>query len=199
MAEDDVDPTYFAKTYFLQADGPGIKPYVLLRDALTKSGQSAVVKVALRSREALALIRPVDGVLRMHTMLWPDELRDGSFAAPPADVKVSDAEVTMAQSFIEALAGDFQSRGLHRLLPRGAGDAGPVQGGGHPARPRSRRRQRRPRSSTWSRPCGPRSRRRRSGASRRGVQSGLAVAPVPRRRPSGRDFGLGRQAGVTDQ
>jgi len=43
----------------------------------------------------------------MHTMLWPDELRDGSFAAPPSDVTVSDAEVTMAQSFIDALAGDF--------------------------------------------------------------------------------------------
>ncbi|HZA04969.1 MAG TPA: Ku protein, partial [Propionibacteriaceae bacterium] len=46
--DDEVDPTYFNKTYFLQADGPGVKPYVLLRDALTKSGQSAVVKVALR-------------------------------------------------------------------------------------------------------------------------------------------------------
>jgi DNA end-binding protein Ku len=108
VAEDEVDPTYFNKTYFLQADGPGIKPYVLLRDALIKSGQSAVVKVALRSREALALIRPRDGVLVLHTMLWPDELRDGSFAAPPQDVTVSDAEVKMAQSFIEALAGDFR-------------------------------------------------------------------------------------------
>jgi DNA end-binding protein Ku len=108
VAEDEVDPTYFAKTYFLQADGPGIKPYVLLRDALLKTGQSAVVKVALRSREALALIRPKDGVLLMHTMLWPDELRDGKFAAPPEEITVSDAEVTMAQSFIEALAGDFK-------------------------------------------------------------------------------------------
>ena len=107
VAEDEVDPTYFNKTYFLQADGPGIKPYVLLRDALVKTGQSAVVKVALRSREALALIRPKDGVLLMHTMLWPDELRDGSFAAPPETITVSDAEVTMAQSFIEALAGEF--------------------------------------------------------------------------------------------
>jgi DNA end-binding protein Ku len=108
VAEDEVDPTYFNKTYFLQADGPGIKPYVLLRDALIKSGQSAVVKVALRSREALALIRPRDGVLVLHTMLWPDELRDGSFATPPEDVTVSDAEVRMAQSFIEALAGEFR-------------------------------------------------------------------------------------------
>ncbi|CAA9372183.1 MAG: Ku-like_protein [uncultured Propionibacteriaceae bacterium] len=108
VAEEDVDPTYFAKTYFLQADGPGTKPYVLLRDALVKTGQSAVVKVALRSREALALIRPKDGVLLMHTMLWPDELRDGSFAAPADTVTVSDAEVTMAESFIEALSGDFR-------------------------------------------------------------------------------------------
>jgi DNA end-binding protein Ku len=107
VSEDEVDPTYFNKTYFLEADGPGTKPYVLLRDALAKTGQSAVVKVALRSREALALIRPKDGVLVMHTMLWPDELRDGSFAAPPESVTVSDAEVTMAQSFIDALSGDF--------------------------------------------------------------------------------------------
>jgi DNA end-binding protein Ku len=91
VADDEVDPTYFDKTYFLEADGPGTKPYVLLRDALYKSGRSAVVKVALRSRESLALVRPKDGVLLMHTMLWPDELRDGSFAAPPAEVKVSDA------------------------------------------------------------------------------------------------------------
>ena len=40
-------------------------------------------------------------------MLWPDELRDSSFAAPPGDVTVSDAEISMAQSFIDALAGDF--------------------------------------------------------------------------------------------
>ena len=106
--EDQVDPTYFEKTYFLQAEGPGTKPYVLLRDALAKTGRSAVVKVALRSREALALIRPKDGVLVLHTMLWPDELRDGAFAAPPENVTVSDAEVTMAQSFIDALAGEFR-------------------------------------------------------------------------------------------
>ena len=107
VGEEEVDPTYFDKTYFLEAEGPGAKPYVLLRDALIKTGRAAVVKVALRSRESLALVRPKDGVLLMHTMLWPDELRDGSFAAPAENVTVSDAEVTMAQSFIEALSGDF--------------------------------------------------------------------------------------------
>lgn len=106
--ESEVDPTYVDKTYFLEAEKSGAKPYVLLRDALARTGQAAVVKVALRSRESLALVRVVDGVLRMHTMLWPDELRDGSFAAPPADITVSDAEVQMAESFIEALSGEFR-------------------------------------------------------------------------------------------
>ncbi|SDR90902.1 non-homologous end joining protein Ku [Microlunatus soli] len=108
VGEDEIDPTYFAKTYFLEAEGSGAKPYVLLRDALVKSGRSALVKVALRSRESLALVRPKDNMLLMHTMLWPDELRDGSFAAPAEDVTVSDAEVAMAQNFIDALAGDFK-------------------------------------------------------------------------------------------
>ncbi len=108
VGEDQIDPTYFARTYFLQAEGPGVKPYVLLRDALVRTNRSALVKVALRSREALALVRPRDDVLVMHTMLWPDELRDGRFAAPPGDVTVSEPEVAMAETFIEALAGDFE-------------------------------------------------------------------------------------------
>lgn len=107
VIEEEVDPTYFNKTYFLEADGPGVKPYVLLRDALAASGRAALVKVALRSRESLALIRVKDDELLMHTMIWPDEIRDGSFAAPPADVTVSEAEVSMAQAFIEALSGEF--------------------------------------------------------------------------------------------
>lgn len=108
VAQDEIDPRYFGRSYFLQADGSGAKPYVLLRDALAHSGRWAVVKVALRSRETLALVRPHQDVLMMHTMLWPDELRDGSFAAPPADVTVTDAEVEMAQTFIDALAGEFE-------------------------------------------------------------------------------------------
>lgn len=113
VEESEIDPTYFEKAYFLEADGPGVKPYVLLRDALTKTGRAALVKVALRSRESLALIRVNDTQLVMHTMLWPDEIRDGEFAAPPAEVTVSDAEVTMAESFIDALSGEFHPEDYH--------------------------------------------------------------------------------------
>ncbi|HOC12320.1 MAG TPA: Ku protein [Propionicimonas sp.] len=104
---DEIDPTYFDRTYFLEPEKSGNKPYILLRQALAESGKAAVVKVALRSRESLALIRPVGEVLRLHTMIWPDELRDDDFAAPTEEVKVNDAEVGMARMFIEQLSGKW--------------------------------------------------------------------------------------------
>lgn len=104
---EQVDPTYFAKTYVLEADGAGGKPYVLLRDAMVKTARAAVVKVSLRSRESVALIRAKGDVLVMHTMLWPDEIRDVSFAEPPSEITASKAEVTMATSFIKELESDF--------------------------------------------------------------------------------------------
>ncbi len=105
--EEEVDPRFFQKTYFLEAETVGQKPYVLLRDALTRENKVAVVKVALRSRESLALIRAKDDLLLMHTMYWPDELRDGAFAAPPAEVTVSEAEIDMAKMLIGQLEGTF--------------------------------------------------------------------------------------------
>ena len=39
---EQVDPLYFAKAYYLAADGVGAKPYKLLREALTRSGTAGV-------------------------------------------------------------------------------------------------------------------------------------------------------------
>lgn len=103
----EIDPSYFAKSYFLEAEGPGAKPYVLLRQALAESNRAGIVKVALRSRETLALIRAAGDVLMLHTMLWPDELRDGQFAAPPEAITANEAEVAMAKLFIDQLSGEF--------------------------------------------------------------------------------------------
>jgi DNA end-binding protein Ku len=104
---EQVDPIMYSKAYYLSADGPGTKPYVLLRDALESSGQCAVVKVAIRTREALALLRVSDGVLVMQTMLWPDEVRDSGFAKPDDSVAVNSKEVEMAESYIRTLETEF--------------------------------------------------------------------------------------------
>ncbi|WP_405056239.1 Ku protein [Kribbella sp. NBC_01505] len=111
---DQVDPLYLGKSYYLQADGgPGAKPYVLLRDALEGSELYALVKVALRSRESLGLLRTVDNILILQVMLWPDEIRDAAFAAPPEDVEIRSQEKAMASSYIDTLRGEFDPEQYH--------------------------------------------------------------------------------------
>ncbi len=111
---EQVDPLYFSKAYYLGADGgPGGKPYVLLRDALTKTNQCALVKVAIRTREVLALLREKDGALVLQTMLWPDEVRDSSFAAPSDDIEIRKQEVAMAESYIATLQSEFDPERYH--------------------------------------------------------------------------------------
>ncbi|TDD58392.1 Ku protein [Kribbella antibiotica] len=111
---DQVDPLYLGKSYYLAADGgPGAKPYVLLRDALEGSELYALVKVALRSRESLGLLRTVDNILILQVMLWPDEIRDAAFAAPPEDVEIRSQEKAMASSYIDTLRGEFNPDQYH--------------------------------------------------------------------------------------
>jgi len=103
----EVDPIYFAKSYYLEPDKQGAKPYVLLRKALEDSGRVAVVKVALRNRESLATLRVREGVFVLETMLWPDEVRKPDFDFLDEDVEVREQELAMAASLIETLSGEF--------------------------------------------------------------------------------------------
>src|SRR4051794_39424905 len=59
---EQVDPIFYAKSYYLEPDRSATKPYMLLRDALTRTDRVAIVKVALRQREQLATLRVRDDV-----------------------------------------------------------------------------------------------------------------------------------------
>ncbi|GII85834.1 non-homologous end joining protein Ku [Sphaerisporangium siamense] len=102
-----IDPILFNKSYYLEPENTGVKPYVLLRDALERTGQVAIVKIALRQRESLATLRIRDGVFVLETMLWPDEVREPGFEFQDEDVEVRPQELRMAESLIETMAGDF--------------------------------------------------------------------------------------------
>jgi DNA end-binding protein Ku len=104
---EQVDPIYFAKSYYLEPESKATKAYVLLRDALEESGRVAIVKVALRRREALATLRVREGVVTLETMLWPDEIRTPDFGFLDEKVEVRPQELAMAHSLIESLTGDF--------------------------------------------------------------------------------------------
>jgi DNA end-binding protein Ku len=110
---EQVDPIYFAKSYYLEPDKTATKPYVLLRDALEQADSVALVKVAIRTRETLATLRVRDGVLVLETMVWPDEVREPDFAFLDDDVQVRPQELAMAQSLIESMSADFDPGQYH--------------------------------------------------------------------------------------
>lgn len=106
---EQIDPIYFAKSYYLEPEAQGAKPYVLLRDALERSGKVAIVKVALRQRESLATLRVRSGVFVLETMFWPDEVRAADFPFLEEDIDVRPQELRMAESLIETMVGDFDA------------------------------------------------------------------------------------------
>jgi len=108
---DQIDPVHFSKPYYCDPTGDS-KPYILLRDSLEKAEKVAIVKVALRQRERLAVLRPREGVLVLQTMLWPDEVRVPKFDFLDKDVTVRQQELAMAESYISALSGDFEPAGF---------------------------------------------------------------------------------------
>ena len=110
---EQVDPIYFAKSYYLEPDKTATKPYVLLRDALEQADSVALVKVAIRTRETLATLRVREGVLVLETMVWPDEVRAPDFAFLDDDVQVRPQELAMAQSLIESMSADFDPTAYH--------------------------------------------------------------------------------------
>ncbi|WP_248963684.1 non-homologous end joining protein Ku [Sphaerisporangium perillae] len=110
---DQLDPILFNKSYYLEPEAAGVKPYILLRDALERTGQVAIVKVALRQRESLAALRIRDGVFVLETMLWPDEVREPGFAFVDEDVEVRPQELQMAESLIDTMAGEFDPTEYH--------------------------------------------------------------------------------------
>ena len=107
------DPIQYESAYYvgLGKRSPG-KPYVLLREALREDGKVAVAKVTLTSRESLAVLRVVDDLLVLHTMLWPDEVRSARGIEPPTE-DLHANELRMARSLMDQMSEDFEVADLH--------------------------------------------------------------------------------------
>ncbi|MGY0389669.1 Ku protein [Nocardioides sp. NBC_00368] len=109
VPSDQIDPMLFEKSYYLEPENTGIKPYALLRQALLEADRVALVTVALRQRTTVAAlrVRPTDNgdVIVLQTMMWPDEIRVPDFKVEAGEVK--DSEIKMANMLVETLAGDF--------------------------------------------------------------------------------------------
>ena len=104
----EIDPIYFEKPYYLIPDKGGAKAYRLLHEAMEKSGRVAIARFVMRSREHLVAVRPLSKALAMSTMNYHDEVVDiDALEGIPAETKVPQRELDMAQKLIDALTTSF--------------------------------------------------------------------------------------------
>jgi DNA end-binding protein Ku len=99
---------YYQSAYYLEPEKSAEKPYALLNKTLAKTGRVAIAKFALRDRERLVSVRPLNGALLMNTLHWPDEIRATEDLDVPEDVKVSPAELKMAENLVGMMATEFE-------------------------------------------------------------------------------------------
>lgn len=105
---DSVDPVRLSRSYYCDPTGPDSSAYVLLREALHRTGKVALVKVALRGKESPAVLHPRDGVLVLHLLLWPDEVRKPRFASLQDETPPKPRELAAAEAYIHTLTDTTQ-------------------------------------------------------------------------------------------
>jgi DNA end-binding protein Ku len=110
---DQIDPIYYQKTYYLEPEKVGGKPFALLREVLKDSKLVALAKVTLRQKEQLCTLRIYEDTLALETMFYPDEIRSTESLEVPEVEKVGERELKMAKSLVEMLTGDFEPEKYH--------------------------------------------------------------------------------------
>ncbi len=104
-----VDPVHYERSYYIEPEQIGAKPFYLLKKALESTNRVAVAKVALRQKEHLCLVRPYEDLLMMETMYYPDEIRATAELDLHSDsADVADAELQMATMLIDQLTGEWE-------------------------------------------------------------------------------------------
>jgi DNA end-binding protein Ku len=105
--QEEIDPMFFYKPYYLEPQKGGDKAYALLRDALKDSGKVGIAKVVIKTRQYLAGVKPEDGALVLELMHFADELADPGKLHVPKRIDVGKREMNMAKSLIGSMSSKW--------------------------------------------------------------------------------------------
>jgi DNA end-binding protein Ku len=108
---DQIMPTFFEKPYYLVPGKGGEKGYVLLREAMKKTGRVGVCRVVIRARGHLAILMPQGNALVLELLRFQQELRDPNDLDLPVGNKgkhhVTPKELDLATHLVEGMAGEW--------------------------------------------------------------------------------------------
>jgi DNA end-binding protein Ku len=107
-SEAETHTKFVKQAYYIEPDRVGRKAFALLKDVLADKGLTAICKIVIRDREALAALDPFENTMLLSTLYWPDEIRAlGDLDLPDEEPEIKPAEKKMAAQLIEAMTGEF--------------------------------------------------------------------------------------------
>ena len=111
--ENEIDPIYFEKPYYLEPGKGASKSYALLREALSQSHKVAIVKYVLKNKEHLGVVKPYLDVLILDQLRFANEIRNLEGLKLPEKDEVGKKEVEMAMKLISQLTEKFDINAYH--------------------------------------------------------------------------------------
>src|SRR5438445_6953112 len=108
--QDEIDPMFFYKPYYLEPQKGGDKAYVLLRDALEESKKVGIAKVVIKTRQYLAGVKAEDSVLVLELMHFAEELADSGKLHVPKKIEPGKRELDMAKALVESMSANWDPK-----------------------------------------------------------------------------------------
>ncbi len=106
--QEEIDPMFFYKPYYLEPQKGGDKAYALLRDALKDTNKVGIAKVVIKTRQYLAGVKPEDEALVLELMHFAEELADPEKLHVTRKMEVGKREMNMAKSLIDSMTSKWE-------------------------------------------------------------------------------------------
>src|SRR6266704_2234923 len=111
--QEEIDPMFFYKPYYLEPRKGGDKTYVLLRDAREESKKVGIAKVVIKTRQDLAGVKAEDSVLVLELMHFAEELAESDKLHVPKNIEPGKREINMAKALIDSMSSKWNPEKYH--------------------------------------------------------------------------------------
>ena len=110
VKQEEIDPVFFYKPYYLEPQKGGDKAYVLLRETLGKTGKVGIAKVVIKTRQYLAGVKAENNVLVLELMHFAEELADPDKLHVPKKIELGKREIDMATDLVNSMSSKWDPK-----------------------------------------------------------------------------------------
>src|ERR1700726_853719 len=105
---EQIDPKFFYKPYFLEAQKGGEKAYAVLHKALSGTGKIGIAKVVISNREHMAAVKPDGLFLILELMHFASEILSAEELNRGPSTTLNEKELKMAQALIDSMSSEWE-------------------------------------------------------------------------------------------